>query len=243
MSAKLPSFKFFSNSQIDEIDPELSENYFTPVLNDVFDSIAPPSAILDVGCGNGLFSAGIKRQIDCRLIGVDGSQYALSHAKRNGFDSTFHINDMCGDTLPIDRESIDLVICKDVLEHLMDPNFVAAEIFRVTKFGGYALVHVPNQFNLIGRLKFLFKNDIDTFNYFEGSERWDYPHIRYFTFDSIIRLFEYNGFTLFLNLSHHFASPARLKNLPLNPLRFLASKNADNFAEGITILFCKRQKK
>ena len=52
------------------------------------------------------------------------------------------------------------------LEHLVHPEFVLREAFGVLKKRGELLAHTPNHFTLHGRLKFLFKNEIDTYSYF-----------------------------------------------------------------------------
>jgi SAM-dependent methyltransferase len=45
--------------------------------------------------------------------------------------------------LPVQGQSVDVVICTEVLEHLSDPQSCAAEILRILKPGGMALLSVP----------------------------------------------------------------------------------------------------
>ena len=61
-----------------------------------------------------------------------------------------HIHDFSSDTLPFDDGIFDLVINKDVLEHLVHPEHLVSEIARITRRGGYALIHVPNHFPFVG---------------------------------------------------------------------------------------------
>ena len=232
-------FAKFPNALIEEITESIENNYFSPVISDVSEIIYPPKTVVDIGCGNGVFSVALKQYFKCKLIGVDGSSYALKRAMENGFDKVFQVNDFSNDELPISPRSVDLAICKDVLEHLMSPKHLASEITKSVKKGGYVLIHVPNQLNLIGRIRLLFSNDIDTFNYFEGYNRWDYPHIRFYTKASIIDLFKLFNFEQVHDLSGHFASPARFKNFPFGLMRRLAEMYTDTFSEGITILFRK----
>ena len=162
------------------------DNYFTPVLNRVFDP-QMHKIIVDVGCGNGFFSASLKRSNSGQtLIGLDTNPLALEQARNRGFDKTFRI-ELDTQAFPIDSSSVDLVICKDVLEHLINPTQVASEIARILKPSGTFLFHVPNHFPLFARLKFLFKSDVDTFHYFPGTDSWNFPHIRFFKFRDVIR--------------------------------------------------------
>ena len=148
-----------------------------------------------------------------------------------------HVDDFTKDQLPIDDASVDFVICKDVLEHLIDPVFLTNEISRILKPGGHFLVHVPNHFPIWGRLKFLLTNNIDTFSYFPESDRYDFPHIRFFTLSSMNNLLNTSGFESIENLSFFFAHPPLLHRLmPIWFRKLITKISTDNFSEGVTIL-------
>jgi SAM-dependent methyltransferase len=196
--------------------------------------------VCDIGCGNGVFTGDLKRRIDCNLIGVDSNKYALEQASKLDFDKLIQVDDFTKDKLPIDNESVDLVICKDVLEHLIDPEFLTHEIFRILKPGGYFLVHVPNHFPIWGRLKFLFTNNIDTFSYFPNANRYDFPHIRFFTLDSMKDILKVSGFASIENISYFFTKPPIIHRfMPISLMKKMAQISTDNFSEGITILSSK----
>ena len=162
----------FSSKDIDSIRVDPENNYFSQVLQETMEYIPNSKNICDVGCGNGLFSAVLKDWINCRLVGVDGSEYALQQAQKMGFDELIHIGDFSVDRLPFEDNSFDLVINKDVLEHLLHPEHLIYEISRITKECGHVLIHVPNHFPLIGRLKLMFNNTVDPFNYFPDARCW-----------------------------------------------------------------------
>ena len=226
----------FDNKFIDEIDEIVGDNYFSPVLDCVLSQIEV-TTVCDVGCGNGVFTGDIKKRTNCSLIGIDSNRYALKQAEKLDFDKLIWVSDFTKDKLPMGNESIDLVVCKDVLEHLIDPAFLVKEISRVLKTDGHLLLHVPNHFPIWGRLKFLLKNDIDTFNYFPGSARYDFPHIRFFTISSINKLLRVSGLEPFQNLSFFFVQPPLLHRIMPIWLRKLAVRiSTDNFSEGIVIL-------
>ena len=231
--------KHFADSLIDKIDVNPDKNYFTPILNYIFKKFKP-SHVCDIGCGNGNFTGTIKDKFPCKIVGIDGSKYALNQAKKLNYDDLKYISNFSIDTLKFKDESLDLVICKDVFEHLLDPEHLTKEIFRVLKPNGILLSHVPNHFPIIGRIKFLITNNIDTFNYFPTCYRYDFPHIRFFTFKSFIRMFEINLFKFEENLSHHFFKfPIIERFLPNILKKFLCKLSTDNFSEGITLILRK----
>ncbi len=52
------------------------------------------------------------------------------------------------EALPFKNESFDIVICRDVLEHLDQPSKAVAEAHRVLVNGGYYFVTTPNAYNV-----------------------------------------------------------------------------------------------
>lgn len=58
-------------------------------------------------------------------------------------------------TLPFESDTFDTIICTQVLEHLLWPQAVLAECFRMMKCGGYVVVSVPNIVSLTYRLRWL----------------------------------------------------------------------------------------
>ena len=239
MSLQAP--RYFPDRYIDRIQENPGENYFTPVLQEMLKSIAPPERVCDVGCGNGVFSIYLKNKTGCWLVGVDGSGYALSQAKEMGFDELHQVGDFSQDSLPFEDGVFDLVLNKDVLEHLLYPDHLVEEVARIVCRGGHVLVHVPNHFPILGRLRLLLHNTIDPFNYFPEAERWNYPHIRFFTRASLCNLFSRYGFEVVQDYSFYFFSPGRVGRLfPLSIRVALVRSWPDAWTEGYTILFRKR---
>jgi len=232
------NYKNFPNPYIDNIIGNSDDNYFTPVLNEVLSSIKTPSIICDIGCGNGIFSAALKKN-DSSLIGIDGSEYALKKALEIGFDQVHLVKDLSLDILPINSQYSDLVICKDLLEHLLFPEHLISEINRITSPGGYLLLHVPNHFPIIGRLRMLFTNKIDTFNYFPNSDRWNFPHIRFFDKESLIKLALKYEFKMQSDHSWLFFRPARLIKIFPSLVKIFGNRYSNSTSEGFTILFKK----
>lgn len=231
--------KHFSDEYIDDIAKvSTGKNYFSPVWQEAINLTGKFEKMLDIGCGNGIFSAEAKALTGCTMFGVDGSAYALKQAQTIGFEQLEQIRDFNTDPLPFADAQFDFCLCKDLLEHLLHPQFVLQEAARVLKPQGYLLVHVPNHFTLQGRLRFLFSNNIDTYDYFPGAKRWDFPHIRFYTHESMVELLNLSGFSVVRDLSHNFAVvPGGRLFVPFAGLRQkLASRHPSQFAEGVTLL-------
>lgn len=234
-------YKYFKNEYIDNI----TNNYFKPILDDVFRQYSADIKIMaDVGCGNGIFSSYLKKVYDIQLYGFDASEYALSQAINNGFDKVSVNEDFSTRPLPVDDGYFDFVLNKDVLEHLLDPLFLMKEIKRVLKPEGLLLLHVPNDFNLWKRIRFVFTNSIDTYKYCPGAKQWDWPHIRFFTYDGIRELLQLCGFEIIRNYSYFFAWQVPVINrIPGYSVisRIVSNKFPSQFCQGITVLVKKRQ--
>jgi ubiquinone/menaquinone biosynthesis C-methylase UbiE len=104
-----------------------------------FKRLCPVERVLDVGCGTGAFlRAGTERGVD--VVGIDVDTGALESASVFG---DVALVDLEAGTLPFDDASFDGLVVKDVLEHLLCPGPVVAELYRVLRPGGRAIVSVP----------------------------------------------------------------------------------------------------
>ena len=57
--------------------------------------------------------------------------------------------------LPFEDKTFDVVICKDILEHILEPLLVLHEVYRILKDSGYVIISVPNHFYLPFRARIL----------------------------------------------------------------------------------------
>ena len=102
-----------------------------------------PARVLDVGCGDGFFLQAIKAQGNgrSRLAGIEVSPEAVQVALRRGFECVVGSAD---EPLPFPDESFDLVFAGEVIEHLVDPDMMLAEVRRVLDRNGWLLLTTPN---------------------------------------------------------------------------------------------------
>jgi SAM-dependent methyltransferase len=105
----------------------------------------PDLRLLDVACGSGGFAA-FAAGAGLVLTGVDVSGVAIEAARRRLPTGEFVVGD--AQALPFEDESFDRVTCLGSLEHFPDPTRGAAELRRVLRPDGRAVVFLPNLFFL-----------------------------------------------------------------------------------------------
>ena len=160
----------------------------------ILDGWVPPSGarILSVGAG-----AGRDLWHLTELAGVHAVDFAtsgLSIARRHGIQA---VRTDVTRGLPYRDRSFDLVILKDILEHLVAPDALAREAGRVVRPDGRVIISVPNHFYLPFRLRLLLGKGLiwksvghDHTAVFDD---WNYMHLRFFTFRGFRRFLDAVG--------------------------------------------------
>jgi SAM-dependent methyltransferase len=191
--------------------------------------------VLEVGCGLGS-NLEIFRP-DNKVVGIEGLADAVEVARSRGLEA--HQGDL-ESGLCLNSDSVDWVLCLDVLEHLENPMTLMIEIHRVLHVGGRVIINVPNHFDLTGRIKVLLGHDLDVHDFFPESHEWDNPHLRFFTHSGIRQLLRVAGFGIAEDRSARFWSFPKgriLERMGLRPvLRSLALLNPGLFARGFLII-------
>ncbi len=121
------------------------------VITNVTPHCSPPAKILDLGCGDGLFSH-LFALSGTQVVGVDPEQSAIDQAtmltKKEeaactypGPSPKFIVG--LGQSLPFDDASFQTVAMLDVIEHLPNPVAVLREVGRILAPGGHLIVSTP----------------------------------------------------------------------------------------------------
>jgi len=97
---------------------------------------------LDIGCGSGGITASIAPYVKS-IIAVDPVPWADWSNFQDIHPNLQFFNQSIQNSLFSDN-SIDVVLCNQVYEHVADPQFLIAEIYRVLKPGGYCYFAGPN---------------------------------------------------------------------------------------------------
>ena len=108
--------------------------------------------IVEVGCGTGQVLEEITHVVKTKnLIGIDPLEGWLSKAKEK-LNGKAKLIKGFGEDLPFENNSVDYVVCTEVLEHVIDPKVVLMEFNRVLKKEGLIIISIPNE-KLINNLK------------------------------------------------------------------------------------------
>lgn len=107
-------------------------------LGEIIASLEDVNSVIDIGCGEGFL-------INCLngtdITGVDISKKALNIARQKNPGCNFCTGSIYD--LSFKKNSFDLVIATEVLEHLGKPEKALQEIKRISK--NYCILSVPNE--------------------------------------------------------------------------------------------------
>lgn len=144
--------------------------------------------ILDVGCGTG---ATWKNEKKFEVTGIEINPQIAEIAERN--ISEVIVGDVENvENIDLGEMLFDCIVFADILEHLYNPWEILKQYGSYLKEDGYIVASIPNiQFYKILR-KLIFKGEWQYRDY----GILDIDHIRFFTYKSIIELFNNAGFEI-----------------------------------------------
>ncbi|GAA2678639.1 class I SAM-dependent methyltransferase [Streptomyces lunalinharesii] len=128
-----------------------------PVVHRLLDR-GPVGTALDAACGTGRQTAALAAR-GYRTIGVDQSPEMLAQARRKVPAAEFRHGRL--ESLPVDDESVDLVVCSLAMTHLSDLTPGVAELARVLRPGGRIVLSDLHPFviSLQGQCVFVHETD------------------------------------------------------------------------------------
>jgi len=130
--------------------------------------------VLDVGCGAGSNAAWYRRHGAREIVGVELDPASAAQAASvydrivcESIDTAVHALE----------GSFDLIVCADILEHLVDPWSVVQELGRVASAGTVLAISMPNIRFLPAVLRIAFGRGFA----YEDHGIFDSTHLRFFT--------------------------------------------------------------
>ena len=192
-----------------------SDDYFAHARKEIAALLPGRSArVLELGCGNGATLAWLRQSGRAAYtVGIEIAESAAQAARAHV--DVVHCADIERDGLPPLGANFDVVLCLDVLEHLVNPwTVVDRLVTQQLAPGGVLVASVPNVRHFSVLVPLLFKG------------RWDYvdaghldrTHLRFFTRHSALQLMTHPELSVPTVSATGFAGWSK-KNL-LNALTF-----------------------
>ena len=142
--------------------------------------------ILDIGCQNGAFCHELFLR-GHKAYGVDVVEERISEARQQ-FPQ---INFECANSeqkLPFTNNFFDIVWAGDIIEHIHFTDSFINEINRVLRIGGFFVLSTPMHNRL--------KNVIISLCRFEKHFDPEFPHLRFYTLNSLENVLKKRGFNI-----------------------------------------------
>jgi 2-polyprenyl-3-methyl-5-hydroxy-6-metoxy-1,4-benzoquinol methylase len=164
-------------AEIDLTNPNLSHTQ-------VVDLVGVDKRVLDVGCADGDVARALNRR-GCKVSGIDVDPASAERAREDLEQlviadlNTSRLSDHFG------GQTFDAIVFADVLEHLLDPEAVLRDSLSLLSADGHVVVSIPNIAHGGVRLSLL----TGQWNYTDTG-LLDRTHLRFFTRDSFLALFE-----------------------------------------------------
>jgi 2-polyprenyl-3-methyl-5-hydroxy-6-metoxy-1,4-benzoquinol methylase len=163
------------------------QDYFSNIRTDIVSLIPsnPEQRILEVGAGTGNTLVYIKeKKLAKEVMGVELMSLSGSNQNHPLIDR-FQVANIEQEDIKAEKEYFDVIICADVLEHLVDPWSALNKIETHLKKGGTLIVSMPNIREWKTLSKIIFKGD---FRYVPEGGIMDRTHLRFFCRKNILEL-------------------------------------------------------
>jgi 2-polyprenyl-3-methyl-5-hydroxy-6-metoxy-1,4-benzoquinol methylase len=179
--------------------------------------------ILDFGCGNGAQTIETAKT-NSTIIAVDSNdddiKTLIEYISINNINNvTASIYD--GIKLPVESNSVDVVVSYEVLEHVRDESDALQELYRVLKQGGDILLSVPNKWWIFethgAYLPLLQWNRVPFFSWLPHSIHSKFAKARIYKKMEIVKLLQAKGFVI-KNCTYMTAPMDVVKNQKLKNL-------------------------
>lgn len=198
------NIKSYQDLSVEEIKEQMNQRYankeayntiylwdivrFKELNRQVMEHISPTKdkTILEIGCG---MSASVAFISDYqKYIGIDLSDVAISQANSQ-FKTRKNCQFISMDAMNLEFEdcNFDIVIAKEIIEHLPNPEKALAEAYRVLKPNGILVVTSPNRDSLHLRVNRMLGNP---------DFKCSFDHIKEFTFAEASAIIAKMGFVI-----------------------------------------------
>jgi 2-polyprenyl-3-methyl-5-hydroxy-6-metoxy-1,4-benzoquinol methylase len=149
-------------------------------------------SIFEFGCGSGDTLSFLKSNGTCEWAGgVELFPDAARRAREKGLDLVIE-GDLESVDIPIGRNSLDVILCLDVLEHLSDPWRTVELLTNFLKPGGSVIISIPNVRHHSVVVPLLTRGAWE----YADQGLLDRTHLRFFTKKTAVELAQSSGLTV-----------------------------------------------
>lgn len=163
--------------------------YFSQVRREIFPFLPEKTGrVLEVGCGAGDTLDYLKQNGRCDWAGGIELVSSAAAMARGKVDRLIEGN-IEAIELPFEEGSMDVILCLDILEHLVDPWRVVQKLDKLLKPGGILIASIPNVRHCRLVFPLLFQGKWQ----YRDAGILDKTHLRFFVRESAIALMESSG--------------------------------------------------
>lgn len=157
----------------------------------LLDWVGKDKRVLELGCSTGYMSKYMAEKQNCSVVGVELDPIAAKNAEK--YCSEVLVRDLNRDDpfKEIKKQSFDVVLMGDVLEHLVDSQSLLIQVKELLNGDAKIVVCLPNVLHWITRINLL----MGRFDY-EDAGTLDHTHLRFFTAKSSRQLIESAGYQI-----------------------------------------------
>jgi len=106
-------------------------------------ALVKDKTVLDIACGSG-YGSHLLSKVAKKVYGVDIDEDTVRYAKEHYGAKNIDYKTGDGINIPIEKNSVDVVVTFETIEHIPDYKKFIAEVKRVLKPDGLAIVSTPN---------------------------------------------------------------------------------------------------
>lgn len=210
-------------------------------ISRVFNFNCKSLKILDLGCGDGRLSGELVKK-GHQVWGLDCSDEGLKIAESRKIKIIKA--DLEEDNWTIEKNSFDIVLLLDVLEHLYDQEKILKKVFNLLKPTGQLIVAYPNHFDLRNRLNILFGGGIVHWDHkrYDNTLAQQYGHIRFLRLKELVILLQRARFYLKSSQFNFMAGGIVPTSLTPRKIRVFLLKCLPNLFSGKFVLVLSKVK-
>jgi methionine biosynthesis protein MetW len=190
-------------------------------LKIIVDLIEPSSSVLDLGCGDGLLLAHLKKEKKCRVTGIEINEQAIYKCVENGV--TVAQGNIDSSLQDFSDKRFDYVILNESLQEIFHAESVIMESLRV---GKNVIIGIPNFCHFSSRIQIFFNGTVPLTKSLPY-QWYNTPNVRFLSLKDFHQFCLSRGITILqeIGIRNNRNPVFFMKNLLAHAGIFLLSKN------------------